>query len=528
MSDDLYSAEFSNSETEPTNIPEFTVSELAFSLKRTVEDSFGQVRVRGELSGLKKAASGHLYFALKDDKAVLDGVCWRTTASRISVELEDGLEVVCIGKLSTYPARSRYQIIVETIEPAGIGALMALLEERRKKLQAEGLFDEERKHPLPYLPNTIGVITSPTGAVIRDILHRLEERFPSHVLLWPVMVQGQGSVEQIEEAIRGFDSLDQSADLPRPDVLILARGGGSIEDLWSFNEEAVIRAVAACKIPVISAVGHETDTTLVDHVADRRAPTPTAAAEIAVPVRHELTRDINEWNERLTDAMDRSLASHGDNLRGLGRGLPDPEALVGLGEQRTDDMAERLRWAVSQHFDRLELHARSTGRNLRAPREIIRERTQYVELRSDRMRTTVFDVLKQGSRDMARTGDRLTAISFDDRLDEAAVRIETSAERLRRGWEVRDADWRRRLEAGTALLESLSHRRVLERGYVLVRAGSPPQIMRQASAAREQTLLHLEFSDGGLQVVPADEAPEPKPSSTRPPSAKRRSQGELF
>ncbi|MEO1019259.1 MAG: exodeoxyribonuclease VII large subunit, partial [Pseudomonadota bacterium] len=270
------------------NLTEYTVSEIAFSLKRTVEGAFGLVRVRGELSGIKRAGSGHLYFALKDDRAVLDGVCWRGTQRSVSVELEDGLEVICTGQLSTYPARSRYQLIVESIEPAGVGALMALLEERRKTFEAEGLFDADRKRALPFLPRTIGIVTSPSGAVIRDILHRIEERFPCQILLWPVMVQGQGAADQIAQAISGFDAWEGTQKVPRPDLLILARGGGSIEDLWSFNEESVVRAVSACRIPLISAVGHETDTTLVDFVSDQRAPTPTAAAEFAVPVRHEL------------------------------------------------------------------------------------------------------------------------------------------------------------------------------------------------------------------------------------------------
>ena len=271
-----------------SNLAEYTVTELAFALKRTVEDAYGLLRVRGELSGFKRATSGHLYFTLKDEKACIDAVAWRGSVPKLAFEPADGLEVICTGRLTTYPGRSKYQLVVERIEPAGMGALMALLEERRKALAAEGLFDADRKQPLPYLPEVVGVVTSPTGAVIRDILHRLADRFPRRVIVWPVLVQGEGAASQIAAAIRGFDALPADGPAPRPDVVIVARGGGSIEDLWAFNEEAVVRAAAECTIPLISAVGHETDTTLIDHVADRRAPTPTAAAEMAVPVRRDL------------------------------------------------------------------------------------------------------------------------------------------------------------------------------------------------------------------------------------------------
>jgi exodeoxyribonuclease VII large subunit len=261
-----------------TNLPEFSVSELSRALKRTVEDSYPYVRVRGEVSGFKRAASGHLYMTLKDENAVLDAVCWRGTAGRLSIDPEDGLEVICTGKLTTYPGRSKYQIVVEQMEMAGEGALLKLLEDRRKKLAAEGLFDDSRKRELPYLPEVIGVVTSPTGAVIRDILHRLSDRFPRHVLLWPVLVQGDGAADQVTAAIEGFNRIEAGGSVPRPDLIIVARGGGSLEDLWAFNEENVVRAAAASDIPLISAVGHETDTTLIDFASDRRAPTPTTTS----------------------------------------------------------------------------------------------------------------------------------------------------------------------------------------------------------------------------------------------------------
>ncbi|MGI9506109.1 MAG: exodeoxyribonuclease VII large subunit, partial [Geminicoccaceae bacterium] len=270
------------------NVAEFTVSELSGALKRTIEDAYGYVRVRGEISGFKRAASGHLYFALKDERALIDSVCWRGTAGKLGFQPEDGLEVIASGRITTYAGRSKYQIVVDRLEPAGAGALMALLEERKKKLAAEGLFDVDRKRGLPFLPDVIGVVTSPTGAVIKDILHRLSERFPRHVLLWPVAVQGEKAKDEVTAAIEGFNRLPAGGTIPRPDVLIVARGGGSLEDLWTFNEENVVRAAAASTIPLISAVGHETDTTLIDLAADHRTPTPTAAAELAVPVRAEL------------------------------------------------------------------------------------------------------------------------------------------------------------------------------------------------------------------------------------------------
>ena len=284
------------------NMPEFSVSELSGALKRSVEEAFGGVRVRGEISGFKRAASGHLYMALKDENAVLDAVCWRGVAQKLQHRPEEGLEVIATGRLTIYPGRSKYQLVIESIEPAGEGALLKLLEERRRLLAAEGLFDESRKQPIPFLPEVIGIVTSPTGAVIRDILHRLRERFPRRVLLWPVPVQGSGAAERMAQAVHGFNRQLPAGTVPKPDVLIIARGGGSLEDLWCFNEEIVVRAVAESAIPVISAVGHETDTTLIDHAADLRAPTPTGAAEMAVPVRGELLTRLTGTGTRLDNA----------------------------------------------------------------------------------------------------------------------------------------------------------------------------------------------------------------------------------
>ncbi len=327
---------------------EFSVSELSLALKRTVEEAFGQVRVRGEISGFKRAASGHLYFALKDEKAVLDVVCWRGTT--LATKPADGLEVICTGRITTYPGRSRYQIVVEEMEVAGEGALLKLLEERRKKLAEEGLFDDTRKQPLPYLPERIGVVTSPTGAVIQDILHRLNDRFPRPVLLWPVLVQGEGAAKEIAAAIAGFNRLKKGGKLPRPDMLIVARGGGSLEDLWAFNEEIVVRATAVSKIPLISAVGHETDTTLIDYAADVRAPTPTAAAEMAVPVRAELLEDVLDHARRLVGTMERYLETHRTHLKVLVRGLIDPKSLLEMAAQRLDEWTDRMKNAMTQNL----------------------------------------------------------------------------------------------------------------------------------------------------------------------------------
>src|ERR1700675_4169485 len=319
------------------NAPEFTVSELSSALKRTVEEAYGHVRVRGEITGFRGAhASGHCYFALKDDGAKIEAVIWKFAHARMRFKPQEGLEVIATGKLTTYPGSSKYQIVIEALEPAGIGALMALMEERKRKLSAEGLFDEARKQLLPWLPEVIGVVTSPTGAVICDILHRLEDRFPRRVLVWPVRVQGEGSAEQIAAAIRGFNALPEGGKIPRPDLLIVARGGGSLEDLWSFNEEIVVRAAAESMIPLISAVGHETDITLIDFAADKRAPTPTAAAEMAVPVRAELLGSLAALGARQIQSWQRGMDMRRTELLSATRALPAADELLAMARQRLD------------------------------------------------------------------------------------------------------------------------------------------------------------------------------------------------
>lgn len=325
------------------------------------------MRVRGELSGVKRAASGHLYLALKDENARLDGVMWRGTAQRLSFQPEDGLEVVATGKLTTYPGRSNYQMVIERMEVAGEGALLALLAKTKARLEAEGLFAPQRKRPLPYLPDVIGVVTSPTGAVIRDILHRLADRFPSRVMVWPVLVQGQGAAAQVAAAIRGFSALPHIGAIPRPDLVIVARGGGSIEDLWAFNEEAVVRAIAECAIPVISAVGHETDTTLADFAADRRAPTPTAAAEMAVPVREDLNQQMAELSLRKRRAVLRPLHLGRERLAARADRLPRLETLLNPQAQKLDDLGERLRRSLADRTQLSRAELQRVGARLSLP-----------------------------------------------------------------------------------------------------------------------------------------------------------------
>ncbi|MEX1034497.1 MAG: exodeoxyribonuclease VII large subunit [Sneathiella sp.] len=469
-----------------SNIHEYTVSELSGALKRTVEDVFGHVRVRAEISGLKRAASGHVYLTLKDDKAVLDGIMWRGTADRLGFRPEDGLEVVCTGKLTTYPGRSKYQIVIEVMEPAGVGALMALLEERKKKLAAEGLFEPARKKQLPYLPATIGVVTSSTGAVIRDILHRLRDRFPTHVLLWPVLVQGENAAGQIAGAIRGFNALPEYGDIPRPDLLIVARGGGSLEDLWAFNEEEVVRAAAESVIPLISAVGHETDTTLIDFASDKRAPTPTAAAEIAVPVRSELIAYIEDQERRIKRSLNRSLSDKRERLAGLSRGLRDPASLIAEKIQHLDHLESRLRQSVSGNINFKSQQFSGAMAKLR-PQLLIRPLEQYS------------DQLGQLDRQMTRN---------------LAIKKERAGDRL---------------EATVRLLESLSFRRVLKRGYSIVwdNTGKPISSLSGATAGRT---VDIEFVDGKAAAIfqsgGRDRAATVRKKSQKPPQPPK--QGSLL
>src|SRR5436190_17544287 len=370
----------------PGNVPEFSVSEISFALKRQLEGAFPRVRVRGEISQPSFPRSGHCYFRLKDENAVIDAVCWKTTRPRLGIKVEEGMEVIATGKITTYAGSSRYQIIIERLELAGEGALLKLLEDRRKKLAAEGLFDLDRKRPLPFLPEVIGVVTSPSGAVIRDILHRLAERFPRRVLIWPVAVQGERAAAEVAAAIAGFNRLPEDGLVPRPQLLIVARGGGSLEDLWAFNEEVVVRAAAASSIPLISAVGHETDTTLIDFASDRRAPTPTAAAEMAVPVRADLLDEVLDFGKRTMACMTRALREAATELAGLARGLGDPRRLIEEQQQRLDIAGERLINGPRRVIEVKQQLIAAEGRALRSAGERYKsEMKQAVERRLDQL-----------------------------------------------------------------------------------------------------------------------------------------------
>ena len=460
------------------NAHEFSVSEISFSLKRTVEETYGHVRVRGEITGFRGVhSSGHSYFALKDEKARLEAVIWRGVYSKLRFKPAEGLEVIATGKLTTYPGSSKYQIVIEQLEPAGVGALMALLEERKKKLAAEGLFAAERKKPLPYLPEVIAVITSPTGAVIRDILHRLSDRFPRHVLVWPVRVQGDTAAAEVTAAIEGFNALKPGGKIPRPDLIIVARGGGSIEDLWGFNEENVVRAAAASEIPLISAVGHETDTTLIDYASDRRAPTPTAAAEMAVPVRADCVASVRDLDNRMLRAQTRLFDTRRNELRSLARALPRLTDLIALPRQRFDAASERL------------------GMALKRATEIKRARLSGVEGKLS-PRLIRFQIT-EGNKKL-------------DALDKRGL----AAEQRHLG------DLTRRLDNMGKLLQSYSYQGVLERGYAVVRdADGKP--LRNSAGRKTGEVLDIEFADDDrLAVVVAGTTPPaqaaPKKKSAAP------------
>jgi exodeoxyribonuclease VII large subunit len=525
------------------NIPEWTVSELSAALKKTVEDAYGFVRVRGEITGYRGPhSSGHVYFALKDEGAKIDAVIWKGTFGRIRFKPEEGLEVIATGKLTTYPGRSSYQIVIESLEPAGIGALMALLEERKKKLAAEGLFDEARKQLIPFLPAVIGVVTSPTGAVIRDILHRLSDRFPRHVLLWPVRVQGEGSAEEVAAAIRGFNALPEGGRIARPDVIIVARGGGSLEDLWSFNEEIVVRAAAESLIPLISAVGHETDVTLIDFASDKRCPTPTAAAECAVPVRVDLLAQIDSLARRQLTCWGRGLEARRNELRGLARALPGADELLAVPRQKLDSLSERLPRALKANA---EIHHKQYLRcAIKLSPQLLRGRVRSEQERVSNLvsrarRCTQVHAERRRER-LTNMGGRLTAAVRANILGHR-VRIVRDRERIGALFDRGERGVARLIEKRFAsldradkLLAALSYQGVLARGFALVRddAGHP---LRNAAVVRQDQRLDIEFSDGHVKAVATDAqgGSPPKPRQPIRPRPRRRGgddpgQGSLF
>jgi exodeoxyribonuclease VII large subunit len=534
-----------NASTPPGNAPEYTVSELSGAVKRTIEGTFDHVRVRGEIGRVSRPRSGHLYLDLKDDRACLSGVVWRTQAQRLATPPEEGMEVIATGRLTTFPGQSKYQIVIETLEPAGVGALMAMLERRRQALAAEGLFAAERKRALPFLPGVVGVVTSPSGAVIRDILHRLRDRFPRRVLVWPVAVQGAACAPEVARAIAGFSRLAPGGAVPRPDVLIVARGGGSVEDLWGFNDEEVVRAAAACTIPLISAVGHETDTTLIDLAADRRAPTPTAAAEMAVPVRRELATRLDVEGARLLRALNSGVTRRGQRLRDLARALPRAEALVGGPRQRLDWASGRLAAAWSRATDSRRAALREAAAVLRPPtlrgrlsqdrrrlsttgrrlspelmRQAFRRRDERLTgLVRTLRRDAVLRVVVSGRRErLDRVGSRFTAALVEtviaghrDWLAERGTRAAAAVQN-------RQEALRRHLAALDRVRESAGYAATLGRGYAVVWSGE--HVVPDAVTARRAPSLTLQFADGRVEVGPRTPPRSPRKTRATPEQRK--------
>jgi exodeoxyribonuclease VII large subunit len=515
-----------------SNAPELSVSELSAALKRTVEDRFGFVRVRGEISNYRGPhSSGHVYFCLKDQTARIDAVIWKGVFAKLKTKPQEGLEVVAAGKVTTYPGKSSYQIIVEALEPAGIGALMALVEERRRKLAAEGLFDEARKRPLPFLPTCIGIVTSPTGAVIRDILHRIAERFPRHVMVWPVRVQGETSAAEIAAAIVGFNALPEYGSLRRPDVIIVARGGGSLEDLWSFNEEIVVRAAARSLVPLIAAVGHETDWTLIDHAADLRAPTPTAAAEKAVPVRSELAAALDDLARRHTGAAQRGLDRRRGEFRALLRALPQSDSIFALRRQQLDNFESRLDGMRSKAYSRGQLGLARLSHRLaqqspHAKMGRAAERLKALEQRVLRCRTVGNDGRKQSIKHLAARlgGIRAARIRI---VRDARVQLKGLAERMTHGWDACAAARRVNVKAQEKLLFSLGYPQVLARGFALVRdSGGKP--LRRAAEVADGARLDIQFADGHKTVIAAAGKDAPPLNRAASKGRRKREQGSLF
>lgn len=513
------------------NMPEYTVSEISGEIKRTLEGSFGRVRVRGEVGRVFRARSGHLYFDVKDDRNVLACTTWKGQVASLSVVPEEGLEVVVTGRMTAFGGQSKYNLNVDEVAVAGQGALMALLEKRKKQLAAEGLFDDARKSPLPYLPEIIGVVTSPSGAVIRDILHRLRDRFPRKVLIWPVAVQGSNCAPEVARAIEGFNRLSPGGALPRPDLIIVARGGGSVEDLWGFNEEIVARAAAASQIPLISAVGHETDTTLIDFVSDRRAPTPTAAAELAVPVRLELMAWADGMGARLSRAATAGLTQRRQRMRDLSRALPRADTLLDNPRQRLDGWGERLPRALIRSVQMRQVKLSNICGGLRAAtlsRRIEAERRALAALPT-RLEAGLRRGLDRKRDALGRRADRLKIEPLKRDLTRKRDDVTRLAQRLSDAGQRRVSDWHGRIEALDRLRETLGYKATLERGYAVVRDGK--RVVTSADEAGRLPLLTIEFRDGEITATPTD-APDTPPAPTAPRKASKPKpppeQGSLF
>jgi exodeoxyribonuclease VII large subunit len=532
----------------PTNATEYSVSEISGALKRTVEDQFGHVRVRGEISGYRGPhSSGHAYFALKDDRAKLEAVVWKATMAKLRFRPEEGMEVIATGKLTTYPGSSKYQIVIDNLEPAGAGALMALLEERKKRLAAEGLFDAAHKQDLPFMPRVIGVVTSPTGAVIRDILHRIADRFPLHVIVWPVRVQGETSGKEVCAAIGGFNQLAPDGPIPRPDVIIVARGGGSLEDLWGFNDESCARAVSQSQIPLIAAVGHETDWTLIDLVADRRAPTPTGAAEMAVPVKAELEARIASLGARLRGCMSRGMDRRSHAARSLARALPSADAILALPRRHFDEVTGRLERSleVSTHRRRVMLDglrlspAVLSRRTALLRRELLRagERLPAANRRQleaaaarlpapDRLTRLLKRKLDHDRALFERVTRRMRPAALAERLSGMTALYAALEARRDRALALRLSAHRTGLAQSERMLGSLSYKAVLKRGFAVVH-DSEGKPVTAAAAVSPGERLSLEFADARIDATASGEAPL-KPKSTKKAALPVQGQGRLF
>ncbi|MEP5152874.1 exodeoxyribonuclease VII large subunit [Planktotalea sp.] len=513
---------------EGANEPEFTVSEISSAVKRTIEGTFDHVRIRGEVGRVVHARSGHLYFDIKDERSVLGCTAWKGQVARLTVMPEEGMEIIATGRLTTFPGQSKYQMNVQDVAVAGEGALMAMLEKRKKKLAAEGLFDTSLKQDLPFLPEVIGVVTSPTGAVIRDILHRLRDRFPRKVLIWPVAVQGERCAPEVTRAIEGFNAFTPGGALPRPDLIIVARGGGSIEDLWGFNEENVARAAAASQIPLISAVGHETDTTLIDFASDLRAPTPTAAAEHAVPVRAELLARLEETESRRLSAMRNALNYRGEKLRDLSRALPRSDALMAGAQQRLDLASARLPVALTSRVDRGRVKLGEASGALRPSllKRTLQNSAERVQDRGARLAPALERRRTAASSDFAKIAQRFDALSLTPQIERRADDLNKVMHRFKQAADVAQIQRARKLEALDRLRLTLGYKATLDRGYAVVR-GPEGGVLTSRKDAKKHANLDIEFGDGVLNIGGAGAS---KPSKAAPPKAKPSpdDQGSLF
>jgi exodeoxyribonuclease VII large subunit len=515
-----------------SNALEVTVTELSGKLKKTVEDTFGHVRVRGEISGFRGPhSSGHCYFSLKDERARLEAVIWRGQAAKLKHHPEEGLEVIASGKLTTYPGSSKYQIVIDNLEPAGAGALMAQLEKRRKQLAAEGLFAEDRKQLLPFMPKVIGVVTSPTGAVIRDILHRISDRYPVHVLVWPVRVQGETSGREVANGIHQLNQLPVDGALPRPDLIIVARGGGSLEDLWGFNDEILVRAAAASMIPLISAVGHETDWTLIDHAADWRAPTPTAAAERAVPIKAELEAALADFGARLRGGISRLGERRRNDLRSMARGLKTLDTLLAMPRRQFDEAGSRLDRSLAVHVQLAGDRFARTGSRLSVialDRLLQANQDRFSKIGSRNQKALLASLRSRRER-LASLGRQVRPAPLEQRLALSRQSLNRLSPQLTNRMALRLSASREQISRNERLLKSLSYQGVLDRGYAVIRdTRNIP--LAGISKVKPGAGLAIEMSDGQLQVVAAGLS-SAAPAALKKQSAKtvaKKDQGTLF